>query len=56
MRKQVRNIVSLIGVICSVVGAILAVPFFLTGKYIPAIIATIFVVIGLVFLAFAFGD
>ncbi|MBS3099024.1 hypothetical protein J4462_02325 [Candidatus Pacearchaeota archaeon] len=56
MKKNTKNIFALIGVIGTVLGIVSAIPFFLNKIYNLAIISVILIIIGLVLLAFAFGD
>ncbi len=56
MRREVRNIVAIMGVISSVIGVLGAVPFFLTERFVYGSLATILVIVGLILLAIAFGE
>ena len=56
MKKNTKNIFALIGVIGTVLGIVSAIPFFLNKTYNSAIISVMLIIVGLIMLAFAFGD
>ncbi len=56
MKRKSANLLAIAGVICTVFGIIIAIPTYLRELYLPAILATILIVGGIVLLAIAFGD
>lgn len=56
MKKRIKNILSVIGVIFEVIGILGAIPFFLKEMYIIAGFFSFLVIVGLIFLALAFSE
>ncbi len=56
MKKRMKYLLAVAGVIGSILGIVLLVPAFLKGNYVLATISTILLVAGLVLLAISFGD
>ncbi len=56
MKKTVKNILAVAGVISAVLGITSAIPSFLQANYAIATFASLLIVAGLVMLAIAFGD
>jgi len=56
MKRTHKNLLAVAGVILVVVGALISIPSFLSKSYPLAITCTLSVIIGLIFLAVAFGD
>ena len=56
MKKRTSYILTVAGIISSIVGITLAIPSFLQGNYTAGVLATILLVGGLVILAISFGE
>jgi len=56
VRNTTKNILAVAGVISTVIGIIMAIPFFLREMYLVATLSVILIVAGLVLLAISFGD
>ena len=56
MKKRVKNIVSVIGVILLVLGITASIPLFLQKSYLGMIAGLASVIIGIILLAISFGE
>jgi hypothetical protein len=56
MKKRVKNIVSIIGVILLILGVTSSIPLFLQKSYLGLVFSLISVIFGVIFLAIAFGE
>jgi len=56
MVSKSKYVTLVIGVILTVVGAFISIPFFLNEHYLVGGIGTVLVIIGLILFAIAFGD
>lgn len=54
--KSQKYLISVAGVISSVIGIVIAIPSFMKENYTAGTIATILIVAGIVLLAIAFGE
>ncbi len=56
MNPITKNIMVVLGAFTSVMGLSVAIPLLLKENYFPAVIASIFMLAGMIILAIAFGD
>lgn len=56
MKKKIKKIVSVIGVICLVIGLAVLIPSFLSKSYFGIGASAFLVILGLILLAIAFGE
>lgn len=57
MGKQTqKNIIAVIGVICSVAGLIFSIPLILQSRYVLGSLFAVVLIVGIILLAIAFGD
>ena len=56
MKRRIRNILAVVGVISTVMGIVGAIPSFLQESYDVTTGSVVLIVAGLVLLAIAFGD
>ena len=56
MKKRKRNLLIIAGVISTIMGMLSAIPFALQEKYWAAGVAGVFIIVGLIILAIAFGE
>jgi len=56
MKKKIKKLVSVFGVICIVSGGIGAIPSFLREMYGYAIASGVLIILGIILFAIAFGD
>ena len=56
MKKRAKNIISVIGVILTIIGIIISISSFVKENYLGLGISLIAVILGVIFLAIAFGD
>ena len=56
MKKRIKNIISVIGVILLVLGITASIPLFLQKSYLGMIMGLVSVIIGIILLSISFGD
>jgi len=56
MKKRVKNLLSVFGVLLTLGGVTMAIPFYLNKIYFGLIMSFVFVIIGIILLSIAFGE